>query len=134
MVRGLEVPGVVPALELTAPSGEVWTWNAEENANRISGSAVEFAQVVTQVRNIADTSLEVTGPIATEWMSMAQCFAGGPETPPAPVHGTRPGSRRSLGSSRTTSSPKGDASQRCRPGRRWTTPSTDVHQGTAGGQ
>ncbi|HCD17768.1 MAG TPA: TIGR03084 family protein, partial [Rhodobiaceae bacterium] len=27
------------------------------------------------------------GPIATDWMSKAQCFAGGPETPPAP--GTR---------------------------------------------
>ena len=86
-VRGLEVPGVVPALELTAPSGDVWTWNAEETTNRICGRAVEFAQVVTQVRNIADTSLDVTGAIATEWMSMAQCFAGGPETPPAP--GTR---------------------------------------------
>ncbi len=86
-VRGLEVPGVVPALELTAPSGEVWTWNEDETANRITGAAVEFAQVVTQVRNVADTSLEIVGPVATEWMSIAQCFAGGPETPPAP--GTR---------------------------------------------
>ena len=65
----------------------MWTWNGDEESNRISGSAVEFAQVVTQVRNIADTSLAVTGPVATEWMGMAQCFAGGPETPPAP--GTR---------------------------------------------
>lgn len=43
--------------------------------------------MVTQVRNIADTSLEAVGPIATDWMSMAQCFAGGPEEPAAP--GTR---------------------------------------------
>ena len=43
--------------------------------------------MVTQVRNIADTSLDVAGPVAAEWMGMAQCFAGGPETPPAP--GTR---------------------------------------------
>ena len=83
-VRGLGPPKVVPCLRLTAPSGEIWTWNAEETANRITGNAVDFAQVVTQVRNVADTSLEVTGPIATEWMGMAQCFAGAPETPPAP--------------------------------------------------
>ncbi|MCY3970432.1 MAG: TIGR03084 family metal-binding protein [Acidobacteria bacterium] len=86
-VRGLDRPDTVPHLRLTAPSGAIWTWNEDEDANRISGEAVEFAQVVTQVRNIADTSLRVIGPIATEWMSMAQCFAGPPETPPAP--GTR---------------------------------------------
>ena len=83
-VRGLKVPDAVPCLRLAAPSGETWTWNADETANRITGKAVDFAQVVTQVRNVADTSLEVTGPIATEWMGMAQCFAGAPETPPAP--------------------------------------------------
>ena len=84
VVRGLEVPGVVPRLRLTAPSGKVWTWNEEEESNCIAGQAVDFARVVTQVRNIADTSLEVTGPVATEWMGMAQCFAGPPETPPPP--------------------------------------------------
>ena len=83
-VRQMEVPDVVPCVRLTAPSGEIWTWNEAEASNRIEGRAVEFAQVVTQARNIADTSLEVTGPVATEWMSMAQCFAGAPETPPPP--------------------------------------------------
>jgi hypothetical protein len=29
----------------------------------------------------------VTGPVATQWMSIAQCFAGGAVDPPAP--GTR---------------------------------------------
>ena len=36
----------------------------------------------TQVRNINDTSLKVTGNIAKKWMSIAQCFAGPPEDPP----------------------------------------------------
>jgi len=36
------------------------------------------------VRNIADTDLQVTGAVANDWMSKAQCFAGAPETPPAP--------------------------------------------------
>jgi adenylate cyclase len=40
-----------------------------------------------QVRNIADTRLAVHGEAARRWMACAQCFAGGPEPPPAP--GTR---------------------------------------------
>ena len=86
-VNGLPVPATVPHLVLTAPSGEVWTFNAESDDERIEGLAEEFCQVVTQTRNIADTNLSVTGPIATQWMAIAQCFAGGRETPPAP--GTR---------------------------------------------
>ncbi|WP_170423515.1 TIGR03084 family metal-binding protein [Ruegeria arenilitoris] len=82
-VNGKPVPEAMPHLELTAPSGVVWEFGEPGN-NRISGSAVEFAQVSAQTRNIADTSLRVEGPIATEWMSIAQCFAGGRETPPEP--------------------------------------------------
>ncbi len=87
MVRGLDIPSNVPYVRLTAPSGTVWEWNEPQADNRVEGSAVEFCQVVTQVRNIADTTLSVTGETATRWMSMAQCFAGPPEPPPAP--GTR---------------------------------------------
>ena len=50
----------------------------------IIGSAVEFCQVVTQTRNIADTGLKLVGETARNWMQNAQCFAGPPETPPAP--------------------------------------------------
>jgi uncharacterized protein (TIGR03084 family) len=85
--RGLPIPPDMPYVRLTAPSGEVWEWNQPSQNNRIEGSAEEFCQVVTQVRNIADTRLKVTGATATSWMSMAQCFAGPPESPPAP--GTR---------------------------------------------
>ena len=56
--------------------------NEDNEENMISGSATEFSQVVTQVRNINDTSLKVSGKIANEWMSIAQCFAGPPENPP----------------------------------------------------
>ncbi|WP_170464750.1 TIGR03084 family metal-binding protein [Ruegeria arenilitoris] len=82
-VNGKSIPDAMPHLELTAPSGAVWEFG-EPGDNRITGSAVEFAQVSAQTRNIADTSLRVEGPIATEWMSIAQCFAGGRETPPEP--------------------------------------------------
>lgn len=86
-VRRMELPPVVPYVRLTAPSGAVWTWGEEGAVNSITGSATEFCQVVTQVRNVADTKLVVRGPVATEWMGMAQCFAGAAEPPPAP--GTR---------------------------------------------
>lgn len=85
--RGLRVPSVAPFVRLTAPSGVQWDWNLPSEAERIEGSAVEFCQVVTQVRNIADTALRVTGEGARQWMALAQCFAGEPNDPPAP--GTR---------------------------------------------
>jgi uncharacterized protein (TIGR03084 family) len=85
-VRGRTVPGPMPRLRLTAPSGAIWEFG-EGGADLIEGPAAGFAQVVTQTRNVADTGLRVTGPVATEWMGCAQCFAGPPETPPAP--GTR---------------------------------------------
>lgn len=81
--RGLQVPDPAPFVRLTGPSGAVWEWNAAQDDNRVEGSAVEFAQVVAQTRNIADTALRTTGPVAAQWMAMAQCFAGPPEDPPA---------------------------------------------------
>ncbi|WP_051279662.1 TIGR03084 family metal-binding protein [Hellea balneolensis] len=73
-----------PYVRLTAPSGDIWEWNDPQEDNRVEGTATEFSQVVTQCRNIADTKLKMTGEAATAWMGMAQCFAGSPETPPAP--------------------------------------------------
>jgi uncharacterized protein (TIGR03084 family) len=85
--RKREVPGLPPFVRLTAPSGEVWEWNDPDSDDRVSGSAAEFCHVVTQGRNVQDTALEVVGPVAKDWMTIAQCFAGGPVDPPAP--GTR---------------------------------------------
>ncbi|MEZ5984586.1 MAG: TIGR03084 family metal-binding protein [Hyphomonas sp.] len=87
LVRKQEPPGPMPFVKLTAPSGEVWSFGEENASNRIEGSASEFCQVVTQTRNIKDTALTVIGPVAEDWMSKAQCFAGGRNDPPAP--GTR---------------------------------------------
>jgi uncharacterized protein (TIGR03084 family) len=85
--RKLEVPGPPPYVRLVAPSGDIWEWNEPSESESIRGDAVDFCQVVTQGRNVADTELAVTGPVATQWMSIAQCFAGGPVDPPRP--GTR---------------------------------------------
>ena len=86
-VRGRKPPQPKPHLKLTAPSGAVWTWHEPSEHDLIEGAAEAFCQVVTQVRHIADTRLVVRGASATAWMAAAQCFAGPPETPPAP--GTR---------------------------------------------
>ena len=87
-VRGQRPPQPKPHVRLTAPSGAIWTWNEPSETDRVEGSAEEFCQVVTQVRNVADTRLKAVGAAAVAWMANAQCFAGPPETPPAP------GSRR----------------------------------------
>lgn len=83
-VRGLPVPDPKPFVELTAPSGAIWRFGEEQANDRIEGLAEEFCQVVSQTRNIADTKLRLTGANAADWMARAQCFAGLPETPPAP--------------------------------------------------
>ena len=85
--RKLPVPGPPPYVRLVAPSGAIWEWNEESDTECVRGDAVDFCHVVTQGRNVADTGLEVKGSIATQWMSIAQCFAGGPVDPPKP--GTR---------------------------------------------
>ena len=80
--RQMSIPEPAPYVRLIAPSGQVWEWNDSTSNIFVQGSAVEFAQVVTQVRSIEDTSLEAVGSPAKSWMSLAQCFAGKPETPP----------------------------------------------------
>lgn len=81
--RRMPVPEVMPYVRLVAPSGTIWEYGEVSDCERIEGSATEFCQTVTQCRNIGDTALKVTGPTASEWMCMAQCFAGPPNDPPA---------------------------------------------------
>lgn len=84
VVRGDDAPKGEIRVELTAPSGAVWTWGPEDESQIVRGGAGDFCAVVTQRRNVADTDLEVNGDSAVEWMSMAQAFAGGPTLGPAP--------------------------------------------------
>ena len=84
--RGQEAPGPQPYVRLTAPSGAIWDYGAPDETNKVEGVALEFCQVVTQGRNIADVNLAVVGEPATKWMAIAQCFAGPPNDPPEPGH------------------------------------------------
>ena len=82
--RRVEVPSPPPYVRLVAPSGAIWEWNEPSGEEFVRGDAIDFCHVVTQGRNVADTQLKVGGDVARRWMSIAQCFAGGPAEPPKP--------------------------------------------------
>jgi uncharacterized protein (TIGR03084 family) len=86
--RARDLPAVDVRVELTAPDGDVWTWGEAAVADRIVGPALDFCLVVTQRRHPDDTALVATGAAATEWLAIAQAFAG----PPGP--GRAPGQFR----------------------------------------
>jgi uncharacterized protein (TIGR03084 family) len=76
--RGLKVPDSQVRVEVTSPSGALWTWGPVGAENAIRGSAEEFCLVVVQRRHPDDTRLVIEGPAARQWMSIAQTYAGPP--------------------------------------------------------
>jgi uncharacterized protein (TIGR03084 family) len=73
-----EMPEGDVYVELIAPGGAVWTWGDSSAANSVKGNALNFCLAVTQRRHLDDCGLTVAGNLATEWMSIAQAFAGAP--------------------------------------------------------
>lgn len=84
-VRRTELPEAEVRVELALPSGATAAWGAEDAGESITGDAWDFALVVTQRRNVADTGLIVVGEAAASWMQVAQAFAGGPTLGPPPA-------------------------------------------------
>jgi uncharacterized protein (TIGR03084 family) len=82
--RRRAVPDDPVGVELTAPDGETWTWGPAGAPNVVRGSAVGFCLVATQRRHPLDTDVVATGPVATEWITIAQAFAGPPGAGRAP--------------------------------------------------
>ncbi|MFD9702002.1 TIGR03084 family metal-binding protein [Lentzea sp. NPDC059081] len=78
LLNGLAVPEVPVRVELTGPGGALWTWGPEDAENRVSGPALDFAWLVTQRRNRKELAIEAVGPVAEEWVPIAQAFAGPP--------------------------------------------------------
>ena len=81
--RGLELPAGGVRVELTGPSGALWTWG-DTGDDLVRGRAEDFCLVVTQRRHVDDTDLEMTRPDAVDWMHKAQAFAGPPTDGPEP--------------------------------------------------
>ncbi len=77
-VRSLEVPEAPIRVELTAPDGSSWAWGPEGAPDRITGDALDFCLLVTQRRHRDEVKLDIEGPAADAWMSIAQAFAGAP--------------------------------------------------------
>jgi uncharacterized protein (TIGR03084 family) len=75
-VHGLDAPGEEFRIELTAPSGDLWTWGPEDAAQQVRGSAYDFCLLVTQRVHRDDTDLVATGADAEQWLGIAQAFAG----------------------------------------------------------
>lgn len=76
-VRGQEAPAAPVCVELISPAGETWTWGDADAADRVAGPALDFCLVVTQRRSRDRTALVVRGDAASEWLAIAQAFAGG---------------------------------------------------------
>ena len=78
VTRGLDVPDTPVYVALTSPGGASWTWGDAGATDRVEGDALSFCLVVTQRRHVADTNLVIQGPVAVQWMQIAQAFAGPP--------------------------------------------------------
>ena len=84
--RGQEPPAEPFRVELVAPSGETWSYGPEDAAQRVTGSAWDFAVLVTQRGHRADLDVHAEGPDAEQWLEVAQAFAG-PAGPGRPARG-----------------------------------------------
>ena len=74
--NGLDVPEAEVRVELVAPSGATWAYGPEDAEQRVTGSAWDFALLVTQRRHLADVDLGAHGADAAKWLEIAQAFAG----------------------------------------------------------
>jgi uncharacterized protein (TIGR03084 family) len=74
--RGLTRPDEEFRVELVSPSGETWTYGPEDAAQRVTGSAWDFALLVTQRAHRADLDVHAEGRDADRWLDVAQAFAG----------------------------------------------------------
>ena len=71
LARGRSVPDEPIRVEL-----DECTFGPEDAANVVRGAALDFCLVVTQRRHRDDTALVAEGPVAEEWLTIAQAYAG----------------------------------------------------------
>lgn len=83
-INNITLPDTPMYLELTLPSGAIWTAGDPTAENCIKGSAKEWALVAIRRRNWMDSDLEVVGEEARQYASIVQTYAGvAEEAPPA---------------------------------------------------
>ncbi|SHI18522.1 TIGR03084 family protein [Streptomyces sp. 3214.6] len=77
-MHGLPTPFEEFRVELTGPSGELWTYGPPDADDRVTGTALDFCRLVTQRAHRDDLALHAEGPDADQWLDVAQAFAGPP--------------------------------------------------------
>jgi uncharacterized protein (TIGR03084 family) len=77
-VNGLTPPAEPFRVELTAPDGSRWEWGPADATQRVTGSAEDFCYAVTQRRRLAGLDITAIGDGASQWLTIAQAFAGPP--------------------------------------------------------
>jgi uncharacterized protein (TIGR03084 family) len=76
--HGRPVPAEPVRLQVTSPNGDLWQMGDTNAVNVVTGSAWDLALLVTQRVHLTDTNLRSVGDVATEWLQIAQAFAGPP--------------------------------------------------------
>jgi uncharacterized protein (TIGR03084 family) len=74
--NGLEPPTEPIRVSLKLPSGDLFEEGPEDATQTVTGSAYDFALLVTQRAHREDLDLTATGPDADRWLDIAQAFAG----------------------------------------------------------
>jgi uncharacterized protein (TIGR03084 family) len=82
--RRMPTPAAKVRVALRGVSGNLRVWN-DECTDSVTGPVEDFCMVIAQRRNLADTHLVCEGPLAREWMTIAQVFAGPPGAGRAPL-------------------------------------------------
>ena len=75
-INNLDVDDTSVLVELTAPSGAMWSWGDPGASESVRGPALDFCLVVVRRRHLADTSLVADGASAATWLAIAQAYAG----------------------------------------------------------
>lgn len=83
-VNELEMPDATIRVELTLPSGKIWSQGPEDAKNIIRGTAKDFCRVAVRRGHWKDTSLEIVGSEANRFAEIAQTYAGPPGRGRAP--------------------------------------------------
>lgn len=84
LARGLTPPAEEVRVELTSPSGQLWTWGPADAGQRVTGPALDFCLLVTKRRHRDDLALVADGRDADQWLDIAQAYAGPPTQGRAP--------------------------------------------------
>ncbi len=69
-------------VELTAPSGEMWTWGPKDAAQRVTGDGWDFSLLATRRLHVDDADVTAIGDEAKHWLTIVQAFAGLPGADP----------------------------------------------------